>query len=101
MSISNDEMIKWINALKKEKEQSDLEYAKFTGIIQGVRSRPMTQTDEAMLALIELIIKNDKGSKDLFNQTYQIIVVFLNKIETLEKEVKDLKRSMDTLDQNR
>jgi hypothetical protein len=98
MSISNEELLK---LLEKDNEIRKEEYIKFKGMIQGLRLTNLTESEKEFLAIFELFIDNLKFSGDNLNFLRQIDIYLMRRIDVLEKEVNQLKNSIDTLDKNR
>lgn len=96
--MSSDEISKWIEVIKREKETRELAYAQFKGLMKRAE---ISGYDKNMIALFELIFNTAKNAADRINQIEEIIALMIKKIEALEQETRTLKRSMDTLDQNR
>ena len=93
MSISSDELIKWIEQLKKEREIRELTYAKIKGILQGVQLATVNPTEKDMLSLTGLLFDYVKITGDSINEIQHTIIVLFRKIEILEQETITQKSS--------
>ncbi len=93
MSVSSDEITKWIEQLKKTQEIRELTYAQIKGILQGAQLTTLNPTDKDMLTLAGLIFDYAKITGDTINEIQQTIVVLFRRIEILEQETITLKNS--------
>ena len=87
--------------LKREREEREKAYTEIRGIIKGVRLARLSETDENFLKIFEFILEGFKTLADQINTLFEGEIHLARRIETLEKDVKQLKETIDTLMENR
>jgi hypothetical protein len=70
-------------------------------MVQGARLTKLTQANKNLLLLFEYITDNIKSTQDNLDSILEILVGHNQRIINLEKEIEQLKKTMDTLNENR
>ena len=87
--------------LKKEKEEREKTHAKIKGMFEGVRLTNLSETDKSILRLLEFVIDGFKDAGDSFDLIAETFYHMTKKMETLDKEVKQLRKTLDTFEENK
>jgi chromosome segregation ATPase len=90
-----------LELLKKRKAEREKKYNKLKGMVQGARLTKLTQANKNLLLLFEYITDNIKSTQDNLDSILEILVGHNQRIINLEKEIEQLKKTMDTLNENR
>ncbi len=90
-----------LELLKKRKAEREKKYNKLKAMVQGARLTKLTQANENLLLLFEYITDNIKSTQDNLDSILEIVVGHNQRIINLEKEIKQLKETLDTLNENR
>jgi wobble nucleotide-excising tRNase len=92
---------KALELLKKRKAEREKKYTKLKGMVQGARLTKLTQANENLLILFEYITDNIKSIQDNLDSILEIVVGHNQRIIDIEEEIRQLKETMDTLNENR
>jgi hypothetical protein len=87
--------------LKKRKIEREAAYNRMKGMAQGLRSMNLSKWDSDMLVLSEFVFENFKSMVDTIDLLVETLIKYNQRIKELEKTVKILTETVDTLNQNR
>jgi len=90
-----------LQTLNKEKEEREKKHAKVKGMLEGIRLTRLSETDKGMLQVLEFVMDGFKNTSDSFGLIMEGIYHLTQRVETLEKEVKQLRTTVDTFEENR
>jgi archaellum component FlaC len=90
-----------LQKLNKQKEEREKFHAKIKGMEEGIRLTTPSKPVEAILALLDFVLDGFKNSDDSFGIILEEIYHVTQRIEKLEKEVKQLRTTLDTFEENR
>ena len=96
--MSEDEVSKWLSSASKRKEDSKRIYFKFKDLLQELSVRDLSTRQKETLALIKLIIDDDKKHEDSIIDAYEMVALLLRRVMKLEKEVRQLKEDFGSQD---
>jgi hypothetical protein len=99
--MSEDVRKDMLKRLEKDIEERKEKYAQFKGMIQGLRLTNLSPTDKDLLLIVESMGENFKSFGDNINYIIQFNILLIERVNILEKEVSQLRHSMDTLNENR
>ena len=96
--MSEDEVSKWLSSVSKRKEDSKRIYSKFKDLLQELSISDLSARQKESLALIKLIIDDDKKHEDSIIDAYEMIALLLKRVMKLESEVSQLKEGFGSQD---
>jgi Mg2+ and Co2+ transporter CorA len=96
--MSEDEVSKWLSSASKRKEESKRVYSKFKDLLQELSASDLSARQKETLALINLIIDDDKKQEDSILDAYEMVALLLRRVMKLEKEVSQLKEGFGSKD---
>jgi len=96
--MSEDEVSKWLSSVSKRKEDSKRIYSKFKDLLQELSISDLSTRQKETLALIKLMIDDDKEHEDSLLDAYETIALLLRRLMKLEKEVYQLKEGLGSQD---
>jgi len=96
--MSEDEVSKWLSSASKRKEDSKRIYSKFKELVQELSVSDLSTRQKETLALIKLLIDDDKKQEDSILDAYELVALLLRRLMKLEKEVSQLKESLGSKD---
>ena len=91
----------FIDKLKERKEEREKTYNRLKGRIEGVRLTNLNQTEKSFMSILEYAMDSFKAHQDSIDTFREAIIYSFQRLETLEKKVRKLKESIDTLNENR
>lgn len=97
--MSEDQVSKWLSNLSKRKEDSKRIHSKFKDLLQELSISDLSTRQKETLALIKLIIDDDKKQEDSIIDAYEMVALLLKRVIKIESEVSQLKKDFDS--QNR
>lgn len=90
--------------LQETKKKGDIAFAKIEGRMEGMRSGKLDETQRRFIDIIELITAGQKESRWFTIDTTKFIIRFIKfmistekSITNLEKEVKEIRETLDKL----
>lgn len=89
--MSEDEVSKWLNSASKTKEDRKRVYSKFKDLLQELNASDLSTRQKETLALIKLMVDDDKKQEDRVLDTYEMVALLLRRVMKLENEVRQLK----------
>ncbi len=89
--MSEDEVSKWLSSVSKRKEDSKRTYSKFKELVQELSVSDLSARQKETLALIKLMIDDDKEQEDRILDAYEMVALLLRRLMKLESEVRQLK----------
>lgn len=89
--MSEDEVSKWLSSALKTKEDRKHIYSKFKDLVQELNASDLSTRQKETLALIKLMIDDDKEQEDRVIDTYEMVALLLTRVMKLENEVRQLK----------
>jgi hypothetical protein len=90
-----------LHALKKRREEREIDYSELKGMLEGIRLAKLSPIEESMLRILELVMKGFKNTVDYLDNLAEGQIRLTQRIENLEKEAKQLRTTLDTLEENR
>lgn len=96
--MSEDEVSKWLSSMSKRKADSKHIYSKFENLLQELSVSDLSTRQKETLALIKLMIDDDKKHEDSILDAYEMVALLLRRVMKLEKEVSQLKESFGSKD---
>jgi hypothetical protein len=90
-----------LEKFKEQKERREKDHAKIKGMFEGIRLTRLSETDANMLKLLEYVIDGFKNTGNSFDLIVEGIYYLTKRVEKLENEVKQLRTTLDTLEENR
>ena len=91
--MTEDEITRWLSSLLKRKEDRKDLYTQFKDLLQESHlSLDLSTKQKETLALIKLIIDNDKKHEDGLIDAYEMIALLLRRVMNLEDKVNQLKK---------
>ncbi len=97
--MSEDEVSKWLSSASKRKEDSKHIYSRLKDLVQELSVSDFSVRQKETLALIKLIIDDDKKQEESIIDVYEMVALLLRRVMKLENEVRQLKEGFDS--QNR
>jgi hypothetical protein len=91
----------FIGKLKKRKEERDENYNRLKGMTEGFRLTNFNQTEESLVLIVEYAMNSFKDHQDSIDTLREATIYSFQRFETVEKEMKQLRETMDTLNENR
>jgi|WetSurMetagenome_2_1015567.scaffolds.fasta_scaffold863870_1 hypothetical protein len=89
--MSEDEVNKWLSSVSKRKEDSKRIYSKSKDLLQELSTSDLSTRQKETLALIKLMIDDDKKEEDSILDAYEMVALLLRRLMKLEFEVRQLK----------
>jgi len=89
--MSEDEVSKWLSSVSKRKEGSKRIYSKFKDLVQELSVNDLSTRQKEILALIKLMIDDDKEQENRILDAYEMVGLLLRRLMKLENEVRQLK----------
>lgn len=96
--MSEDEVSKWLSSVSKRKEDSKRIDSKFKDLLQELSVSDLNTRQKENLALIKLIIDDNKKHEDSIIDAYEMVALLLRRVMKLEKGVSQLKESFGSQD---
>lgn len=93
----NEEIREKLRKLHEDKNIREKEYVELKGMLEGIRLAELDKETETFLKVLELMMKGFKGVLDYITSLYEQQVHMGQKINSLEKEVNELRKTLDTL----
>jgi uncharacterized protein YoxC len=90
-----------LQKLNKQKEEREKTHATIKGMFEGIRLTRQSETDKGILKVLEFVIDGFKNTSDSFDLVFEGIYYMGKRVETLEKEVKQLQKTVDTFQENK
>jgi hypothetical protein len=91
----------FIDKLKERKEEHEETYNRLKGRIEGIRLTNLNQTEKNFMSILEYAMDSFKAHQDSIDTFRDAIIYSFQRLETLEKEMKQLRETMDKLNENR
>jgi rubrerythrin len=94
--MSEDEVSKWLSSASKRKEDSKRIYSQFKDLMQELSVSDLSARQKEILALVKLIIDDEKNHEDRVIDAYEMVALLLKRVMKLESEVRQLKEGVDS-----
>ena len=83
----------FIDKLKKRKEERQEDYDRLKGMIAGFRLTNFNQTEESLVLIVEYAMNSFKDHQDSIDALKEATIYSFQRLETLEKEMKQLRET--------
>jgi hypothetical protein len=90
-----------LKQLKKQREERQESYTQFKSMMQGIRLTKLSPVDESLLTIVEKMVEGFKNFGDGLDYISEGVIRLTQRVEALEKDVKQLRDTLDTLNENR
>jgi polyhydroxyalkanoate synthesis regulator phasin len=90
-----------LQKLNKQKEEREKTHATIKGMFEGIRLTRQSETDKGILKVLEFVMDGFKNTSDSFGLIMEGFYYVTQRVEKLEKEVKQLQRTVDTFQESK